>query len=64
MDEQTCSDYIYVFDSKAAACNECIENNFLFPLFFLISFIPFTIAIFKLGSSKIVFICPYVRSGK
>ena len=44
MDEQTCSDYIYVFDSKAAACNECIENNFLFPLFFLISFIPFTIA--------------------
>ena len=44
MTEQTCSDYIYVFDTKAAACGKCIENNFLFPLFFLISFIPFTIA--------------------
>ena len=43
MTEPFCEDYIYLFETKSAACNYCIENNMLFPMFFLISFIPFTI---------------------
>ena len=43
MTEPFCEDYIYLFETRSAACNYCVENNMLFPMFFLISFVPFTI---------------------
>jgi len=55
-----CNDYIYLFDTRAAACDRCLENNFLFPLFFLISFIPFTILLSSWVVAKYVYM-PYMK---
>lgn len=38
MNEEFCD----TFFTKEDACNKCMENNYLFPLFFMISFVPFT----------------------
>ena len=61
MTEETCNDYIYVMDTKSAACNFCIENNYLFPMFFLISFIPFTILFSSWVVAKFVYL-PHMKA--
>jgi len=60
MTEPFCEDYIYLFDTRAAACDRCLENNFLFPMFFLISFIPFTILLSSWVVAKFVYL-PYMK---
>ena len=61
MTEETCNDYIYVMDTKSAACNFCLENNYLFPMFFLISFIPFTILFSSWVVAKFVYL-PHMKA--
>lgn len=60
MTEELCNEYIYLFDTRAAACDKCLENNFLFPMFFLISFIPFTILLSSWVVAKFVYL-PYMK---
>ena len=60
MTEPFCEDYIYLFETKSAACNYCIENNMLFPMFFLISFIPFTVLFSSWVVAKFVYL-PYMK---
>ena len=60
MTEPFCEDYIYLFETKSAACNYCIENNMLFPMFFLISFIPFTILFSSWVVAKFVYL-PHMK---
>lgn len=63
MTEPFCEDYIYLFETKSAACKYCVENNMLFPMFFLVSFIPFTILFSSWVVAKFVFL-PYVEMAK
>tara|TARA_Y100000389_G_scaffold171664_2_gene179482 strand:- start:225 stop:986 length:762 start_codon:yes stop_codon:yes gene_type:complete len=63
MTEPFCEDYIYLFETKSAACKYCVENNMLFPMFFLISFIPFTILFSSWVVAKFVFL-PHVEMSK
>ena len=60
MTEPFCEDYIYLFETKSAACNYCIENNMLFPMFFLISFIPFTILFSSWVVARYIYL-PYMK---
>jgi len=60
MTEPFCEDYIYLFETKSVACNYCIENNMLFPMFFLISFIPFTILFSSWVVAKFVYL-PHMK---
>ena len=59
MDEDMCKDYMNLFKIKQEACGKCIEDNFLLPLFFFISFIPFTILLSSWIVAKYVWL-PYV----
>ena len=61
MTEPFCEDYIYLFETRSAACNYCIENNMLFPMFFLISFIPFTILFSSWVVAKFVYL-PHMKA--
>ena len=61
MTEPFCEDYIYLFETKSAACNYCVENNMLFPMFFLISFIPFTILFSSWVVAKFVYL-PHMKA--
>ena len=63
MTEPFCEDYIYLFETRSAACDYCIKNNMLFPMFFLVSFIPFTILFSSWVVAKLVFL-PYVEMAK
>lgn len=63
MTEPFCEDYIYLFETKSEACKYCVENNMLFPMFFLVSFIPFTILFSSWVVAKLVFL-PYVEMAK
>ena len=63
MTEPFCEDYIYLFETKSAACKYCVENNMLFPMFFLVSFIPFTILFSSWVVAKFVFL-PHVEMAK
>ena len=63
MTEETCSEYIYLLDTKAVACNKCIEGNFLFPLFFLVSFIPFTIIFSSWVVARFIYL-PHIKQVK
>jgi len=63
MTEPFCEDYIYLFETKSAACKYCVENNMLFPMFFLVSFIPFTILFSSWIVAKFVFL-PHVEMAK
>lgn len=59
-EEQICNDYIYVFNTKADVCGGCMENNFLLPFFFLLSFVPFTILFSSWVVAKFVYM-PYMK---
>ena len=61
MTEPFCEDYIYLFETRSAACNYCVENNMLFPMFFLISFIPFTILFSSWVVAKFVYL-PHMKA--
>ena len=61
MTEPFCEDYIYLFETRSAACNYCVENNMLFPMFFLISFIPFTILFSSWVVAKFIYL-PHMRA--
>lgn len=63
MTDPFCEDYIYLFETKSEACKYCVENNMLFPMFFLVSFIPFTILFSSWVVAKFVFL-PYVEMAK
>jgi len=63
MTEPFCEDYIYLFETKSAACKYCVENNMLFPMFFLVSFIPFTILFSSWVVAKFVFL-PHIEMVK
>ena len=58
-----CEDYMNFFKIKHEACGKCIEGNFLLPLFFFISFIPFTILLSTWVVAKYVWL-PYVLEVK
>ena len=60
MTEPFCEDYIYLFETRSAACNYCVENNMLFPMFFLVSFIPFTILFSSWVVAKFVYL-PHMK---
>ena len=61
MTEPFCEDYIYLFETRSAACNYCVENNMLFPMFFLVSFIPFTILFSSWVVAKFVYL-PHMKA--
>lgn len=63
MTEETCSEYIYLLNTKAVACNKCIEGNFLFPFFFLVSFIPFTIIFSSWVVARFIYL-PHIKEVK
>lgn len=60
MTEPFCEEYV---NNKEIACGECMKGNFLFPLFFFISFVPFTILFSSWIVAKYVFL-PYVEMAK
>ena len=56
--------YVRIVNNKEISlCEECMRNNFLFPLFFFISFVPFTILFSSWIVAKYVFL-PYVEMAK
>lgn len=61
MTEPFCEDYIYLFETRSAACDYCIKNNMLFPMFFLISFIPFTILFSSWVVARFVYL-PHMKA--
>lgn len=60
MTEPFCEEYV---NNKNIACRECMKDNLLFPMFFLVSFIPFTILFSSWVVAKFVFL-PHVEMAK
>ena len=60
-EEDICNDYIYMFNTKADVCGGCMENNFLLPFFFLLSFVPFTLCFSSWVVAKFIYM-PYVKA--
>tara|TARA_B100000902_G_scaffold255258_1_gene241695 strand:+ start:1907 stop:2659 length:753 start_codon:yes stop_codon:yes gene_type:complete len=60
MTEPFCEEYV---NNKNIACGVCMKDNLLFPMFFLVSFIPFTILFSSWVVAKFVFL-PHVEMAK
>jgi hypothetical protein len=60
-EEDICNDYIYMFNTKAGVCGGCMENNFLLPFFFLLSFVPFTLCFSSWVVAKFIYM-PYMKA--
>jgi hypothetical protein len=63
MSDEYCNENILLVMNKSVACEVCMKNNILLQVFFLLSFIPFTLILSSMIVAKYVFI-PYVEKVK